>query len=372
MAEAARIRVGFVGGGRIVERAHLAVLNRVGSADVVGIYDPNRSRAEELARALAIAPCRSPEELWNRRPELVVVACPNAEHAAMSVAAMRAGAHVLCEKPMAVRASEAERMRAAAGETGRRLFVGFPNRHRPEILGLERLVAQGALGKVLSVRCGWMRRAGVPGTGTWFAHRSSSGGGALIDLGSHVMHVALRLSGARQPRRALCVLRHTSGPGEDASWYAKSREARGGRCDVETSASGCIVFENGVDVAVDVSWVSAEPYDRTWFRVLGSRGVAHVETLFGFSPFGNPAPQPLRAWVDGSELELTVASSEDLLQPFEAQMRHVLGELSSVDDEKRGPDAEVDCAVAVVRSIDALYASDTATAPVAAAAAGRS
>jgi predicted dehydrogenase len=372
VAEAARVRVGFIGGGRIVERAHLAVLSRVGTADVVGVYDPNRARAEELARALAIAPCRSPEELWSRRPDLVVVACPNAEHAAMSVAAMRAGAHVLCEKPMAVRTSEAERMRAAAGETGRRLFVGFPNRHRPEISALERLVAQGALGEVLSIRCGWMRRAGIPGTGTWFAHRSSSGGGALIDLGSHVMHVALRLGGARQPRRALCVLRHSAGTGEDASWYAKSRDVRSGRCDVETSASGAIVFENGVDVTLDVGWVSAEPYDRTWFRVLGSRGVAHVETLFGFSPYGNPASRPLRAWVDGSELELAVASSEDLLQPFEAQIRHVLGELSPGRDGKRGPDADVDCAVAVVRSIDALYASDAAAAAVAAAAAGRS
>ncbi len=357
MAEAPRIRVGFIGGGRIVERAHFAVLDRVGSADVVGVYDPNGPRAEELARALAIAPCRSPEELWNRRPELVVVACPNTEHAAMSVAAMRAGAHVLCEKPMAVGASEAERMRDAADETGRRLFVGFPNRHRPEILALERLVADGSLGKVLSVRCGWMRRTGIPGMGTWFARRSLSGGGALIDLGSHVMHVALRLSGARHPRRALCVVRHTAGSGGDAGWYVQSPEVQSDRPDVETAASGSVVFENDVDVAVDVSWVSAEPYDRTWFRVLGTRGVAHVETLFGFSPFGCKVPRPLRAWVDGSELDLSVASSEDLLQPFEAQIRYVLGELSGGGDEKRGPDSDVDCAIAVVKTIDALYAS---------------
>ena len=361
MAEAPPVRVGFVGGGRIVERAHLAVLSRIGSADVVGVYDPDGPRAEDLARVLAIRPCRSPEELWDRRPELVVVACPNAQHAAMSVAAMGAGAHVLCEKPMAVSASEARRMRDAAGETGRRLFVGFPNRHRPEVLGLERLVGNGVLGKILSLRCGWMRRNGIPGAGTWFARRSLSGGGALIDLGSHVMHVALRLSGARRPRRAFCVVRHTAGRDADASWYAKPNEVQrdcqdADRPDVETAASGAIVFDNDVDVGLDVSWASAEPHDRTWFRVLGTRGVAHVETLFGFSPFGRRLARPLRAWVDGAELDLPVASSEDLLQPFEAQMRYVLAELSGGDEGKRGPDCEVDCAIAVVTAIDALYA----------------
>nr|WP_191909878.1 Gfo/Idh/MocA family oxidoreductase [Microbispora cellulosiformans] len=127
--------------------------------------------------------------------DVVCLALPNALHAPAATAALRAGKHVLCEKPMARTATEAEAMVAAATEADRVLHVVFNRRYHPEVGIVREAVAAGRLGTVYHARAWWMRRAGIPGRNTWYTSREQAGGGPLADLGTHALDMALVMLG---------------------------------------------------------------------------------------------------------------------------------------------------------------------------------
>ncbi|MFZ6027905.1 MAG: Gfo/Idh/MocA family protein [Chloroflexota bacterium] len=316
-----RMRLGIVGAGRIVERAHLPVLAAMPDVHVAGLFDPDMERARELAQRFEIPnTCRSLDELLNLTLDAVLIACPNHLHAATSIAALEAGAHVLCEKPMATNSADAQAMAAACERHGRELMIGFTNRFRPEVVALEEAVRAGRLGTITGIRCGWLRRAGIPGIGTWFTDAGRSGGGALVDLGSHMVGLAVWLGGKHAIVTASCVTQTAYGDSESAGWY-RSADTGPGRCDVETGASGFVVLDGPLDLFVEVSWACAVPHDRTYLHVIGKRGVAKLETVFGFSPQGERPDYPLQMWLDGASKPEQAAGSTDLLQPYRDQWR---------------------------------------------------
>src|SRR5215831_1581129 len=103
------LRIGLLGAGRIVERAHLPVLANLPEIVVAGLFDPAVERAQAIADQFHIPQvCRTLDELFGLGLDAVLVACPNAQHASMSIAALEANLHVLCEKPMALNSAEAQ------------------------------------------------------------------------------------------------------------------------------------------------------------------------------------------------------------------------------------------------------------------------
>ncbi|MDW8300147.1 MAG: Gfo/Idh/MocA family oxidoreductase [Anaerolineae bacterium] len=124
--------------------------------------------------------------------DVVSVCLPNALHAEASIAALEAGAHVLCEKPLATTLEEALAMQRAAEANQRRLMVAYNFRYRADIAWIRQLMLEGKLGKVYNVYAWWRREAGIPPSG-WFSQKQLSGGGALIDIGVHVLDMALWL-----------------------------------------------------------------------------------------------------------------------------------------------------------------------------------
>src|SRR5690606_32704925 len=123
--------------------------------------------------------------------DAVSVALPNAMHAPVAIAAMEAGKHVLCEKPMAMSVREAEEMAEVARRTGRTFMMHFNFRFTDEVRWLQRYIAGGNLGRIYYARTGWLRRRGIPGLGGWFTTKALSGGGPLIDLGVHRLDLTL-------------------------------------------------------------------------------------------------------------------------------------------------------------------------------------
>jgi predicted dehydrogenase len=321
------LRVGIIGAGRITERAHLPVLNARSDVRVVGLFDPDRDRAGWVATSFGIpAVCVDVDELLRLDLDVVLIACPNRFHAEMTIAALDVGAHVLCEKPMAISGTEAQAMAEAAERSGRELMVGFANRFRPEVVALERTVREGQLGEIVAIRCGWLRRAGVPGAGTWFTDASQSGGGVLIDLGSHLIDLAVWLAGRRELLAACCTADFgVTGAGQ-ADWYESANDLSVSPGDVDVRASGFLVLNGPLDVFVDVSWACALPCDETYLHVLGTRGAARLETVFGFSPSGHRPPYPLRMWLD-DDMAHKVAGTSDLLQPYRDQWCHFVSHI---------------------------------------------
>lgn len=351
------LRIGIIGAGRIVERAHLPVLEKLPNIAVAGLFDPDLERAQVVADQFHIPHvCRTLDELFGLGLDIALVACPNAQHASVSVAALEAKLHVLCEKPMALNSAEAQAMSLTAERTGRELMIAFANRFRPEIVALQQMIQAGVLGEVTAIRCGWLRRKGVPGVGTWFTRRELAGGGVLTDLGSHLIDLALWLSGQPTVLTTTGVFDRTlerSAAGQ-ASWYLPGGAPAETVWDVEVSATGFIVCHGPLTIFVEVSWDCGVPYDQTYLYVRGKQGLARIKTLFGFSPSGYRPEYPLRVWQDDHPVAVSATSATDLLQPYHDQWKFFIDSLRT----GRSLRSELQDSVATVQVIEGLYRSE--------------
>lgn len=348
----AKWRVGLIGAGRIVERVHLPLLGEWPGVELVGLYDPDWARAAELAHRFNVpSVCRNLSDLWAARPDVTLVACPNHLHAEMSISALEAGSHVVCEKPMAACVSEAEAMLAAAQASGRELMIAFSNRFRPEVGALYEAIQSGRLGDIKALRCGWLRHKGVPGVSTWFTKRAQAGGGVLMDLGSHLLDLAIWLTGRRKLLNVGCVLDRSLAPRVQAEWYQSPQMPLLGGCDVEVSASAFAIFDGPLDIFVEASWACSLPQDQTYLHVHGNRGAASLKTLFGFSPNGERPSHPLQIWLEQEKTPQRMAGAADLLQPYRLQWAYFFDSLRA----GRSLRATLDDSLAVMRLIAAMY-----------------
>ena len=193
-------RIAIIGCGAAIAGLHAAALRKLesrGTARVVALVDPDRSRTAALGRSFRRArPFTTVAEAFSATaPELTIVATPPALHAEHAVAALAAGSHVLCEKPMAIRAADAERMLAAAASARRFLAIGMTRRMATGLLEARALVVSGSLGDNLrfAYRDGavydWPVSTSAPFS------RTTAGGGVLIDLGSHAIDYLSALFG---------------------------------------------------------------------------------------------------------------------------------------------------------------------------------
>ena len=128
------------------------------------------------------------------------IATPTTLHAPIAIAALNAGLHVLSEKPMAENADTARLMVEAAERNDRVLDVSFNHRRRGDVQALKKIIDAGLLGKIYYAKAGWLRREGIPGLGSWFTRRATAGGGPLMDIGVHMLDMALYLLGEPQVR----------------------------------------------------------------------------------------------------------------------------------------------------------------------------
>lgn len=133
------------------------------------------------------------ELLANPDIQAVSIAVPNFLHVPIGLDAIAAGKHVLIEKPLARTTEEGEKLVRAAEDAGLVLGIVLNRRSRADMQALKRHIDRGALGEIYHARAYWNRRAGIPGLGSWFTSKDGAGGGPLIDLGVHVLDMALWL-----------------------------------------------------------------------------------------------------------------------------------------------------------------------------------
>lgn len=274
----ARLRVGVIGLG--MGRHHIAGYQTHPQAEVVAIADLDELRLKEIGDQYGVSRrYRSAEEMLRaEKLDIVSVATPNKFHAPLTIAALEAGCHVLCEKPMAMNASEARQMLEAAKRTGRRLMINFSYRFNEQSIALKRQVEAGVLGEVYFARTVWHRRRGFPHFGGWFGQKALSGGGPLIDLGVHRLDLALWLMGYPKPVWVT---------GSTYNYIGSALAAeRGCTFDVEDLAAGFITFENGASLVIEASW-GANIREREFMetRLYGTKGglVQHnIEETYKF------------------------------------------------------------------------------------------
>lgn len=188
------LRAAIIGAGQVARTSHINHYQSIGGVEVAAVCDVNAEAARQTAEAFGIPHWYSDAETMLReiRPEAVSICVPNKFHCEMTCIALEHGCHVLCEKPPAITVKEAELMRDTARRYGKILTYGFHFRHAERVSFLKKKVTDGELGTIYAGDVVWMRRRGIPGWGN-FTSRELQGGGPLIDIGTHILDLAVYL-----------------------------------------------------------------------------------------------------------------------------------------------------------------------------------
>ncbi|MCC6143299.1 MAG: Gfo/Idh/MocA family oxidoreductase, partial [Candidatus Hydrogenedentes bacterium] len=199
MSDKRRLRAGVVGAGAIAQACHLPGYANNAHVNLVAFADPVLAQHKEtLAKYPGLQAYSDFYEMLDELELDVVSVCtPNAHHAAAAIHAMHAGAHVLCEKPMALTLEEADRMARVADATGKTLMIGFTHRLYSGPAKCHELLTQQAIGDVFMIRVRFAHGGPFPGwaRSDWFYKPVQSGGGALLDMGIHAIDICQWLVG---------------------------------------------------------------------------------------------------------------------------------------------------------------------------------
>lgn len=185
------VRVGIVGCGKIAQVRHIPEYLANKDAKIEGFFDFNKERAAELAEKYGGKAYETLDDMLSDQDiDAVSVCVANAAHAEDTIAALKAGKHVLCEKPMATTLEDCEAMVKTARTSGKKLMIDMNQRLDRAHEKAKELIANGAIGKVLTFRTtfghGGPETWSIdPGKATWFFDRTKSAMGAVADLGIH-------------------------------------------------------------------------------------------------------------------------------------------------------------------------------------------
>lgn len=202
--------------------------------------------------------------------DIVSVCTPNYLHAPIAIAALERGKHVLCEKPLARSGSEAAAIVEAATRAQRVLHIAFNHRQRGDVQTLKRYIEAGSLGRIYHAKASWMRRSGIPGMGSWFTNKDMAGGGPLIDLGVHVLDLALYLLDEPQVATVSAATYAEIGPSGRGGWIGSTKQIVGANYEVEDLATAFLRLANGTTLLLEASWAT-----------YGSAGDDFGVTLYG-------------------------------------------------------------------------------------------
>jgi len=256
-----KLKFGAVGIGGIWTWAHSKPVLEHDEIELVAVCDIVEEKAIKFAAEHDIKHSAKDYHDLIKMDEIDVIdiCTPNKFHSEIAVAALEAGKHVFCEKPDAINVEEATKMRDAAKASGKTLMCMRNNRFRGDSQFVKKYIDAGHMGEVYAGRCGWIRRRGIPGLGGWFTTKELSGGGPLIDLGVHMIDLAIWLMGNPRPV-AVTGATFNKFAGKNAgmdSEHAKFGDAKeDGTFDVEDLAMGLVRFDNGAVLQIEFSWAS--------------------------------------------------------------------------------------------------------------------
>lgn len=338
-----KLRIGIIGVGAIGQ-GHLATFRANANCEVTAICDQSAEWVEHVQQAHGIGYAFTDwaDIVACDEVDAVAVCLPTIFHDAVTVAALRAGKHVLCEKPMAVNAQAAQRMADAATESGKTLMISYNQRFGADIQYLKRYIEEGNLGEVYFARTAWRRAMGTLPTPTmdrvtgaynrnWF-NEKAMGGGAASDLGSHVVDLAMYLMGFPEVKQVVGMAYNKFLPDFLAG--------KGVPCDADDHSVGFVKFANGASLQIEASYGSFVESERIFQAIYGDKGGALREI---------GAPVKLFSQVSGAYTTITPRISLPTVSPMDHFVECVV--------EGKTPIVTPDQGVAVTRILDGIYAS---------------
>jgi predicted dehydrogenase len=254
-------RVAVIGAGAIAQD-HLASFKQHPSATVVAIAEVSRKRGRETAERFGIQDVVTDyRELLARDDiDVVSIALPNYLHASVALDALKAGKHVMLDKPMATNARDAAKLVVQAKKQGVLFMVGQNLRFNVETQTARQLVEKGILGDVYHAKTSWTRRSGIPRIGSWFTQKRYAGGGCTYDIGVHALDRCLYLMGEFEAAAVSGQTYAKFGPrGLGNGNWGRSEIDPKARFDVDDMSIALIKLKSGRTVLLETSWAAHSP-----------------------------------------------------------------------------------------------------------------
>jgi predicted dehydrogenase len=332
------IKVCVVGAGWIATHGHLPGHKRAG-AHLAAIADIVPGLAEEAAHEYGAHRSYTDwrEMLEREKPDVVSVCVPNVFHREVALAALSGGAHVLCEKPVAPNLAEAEEMFAAAKAAGRHLMAAQNLRFRPVNERIKERIDAGEFGRIYHADAFYVRRLGIPTWGS-FTMSAFSAGGAMLDIGVHVIDCALWFIGSPKAVEVSAQVETLFGNREEIT-AARRNAWDAARFDVDDFAAGFVRLDNGATLSIQASWASHIERDREYVHVLGTHAGADTESA------------RIYKLVDGMKMDGVIEGAR--LPGWEETVAHFLRAVDGKEHPRVLPEETLN----VQRILDACYES---------------
>lgn len=250
-----KLRVGIIGCGGIANNKHMKSLAKINEVEMVAFCDIEEEKAQKAAVDFGVDGAKVYTDykklLSENVMDVIHVCTPNNSHDFITIAALEAGCHVMCEKPMAKTVEGARAMLEAAERTGKKLTIGYQNRFRQDAIYLKRACERGDLGEIYFAKAHAIRRRAVP---TWgvFLKEEEQGGGPLIDIGTHALDLTLWMLNNYKVKSVMGSkynkLRFDTETGNAfGDWNPEE-------FTVEDAAFGFITMEDGSTIILESSW----------------------------------------------------------------------------------------------------------------------
>lgn len=340
-----KIKVGIIGCGDIAFNKHMPGLNKLKNVELRAFCNRSIEKAEKAAAQFGAEVARIYQDynklLQNEKLDLVHICTPNNSHAEISIAALKAGKDVMCEKPMALNYKEAKKMHKTAQETDQKLSFSYQNRFKAENQLFKEIVESGKLGKIYYAKSLALRRRGVPTWG-YFLDKEIQGGGPLIDIGTHSLDLTLWLLDNYQPKLVLAnVFEEMAAAGSEANYFGPWAEED---FEVEDAAVAHLIMEDGTSIILETSWAlnTAREYD---IKTALSGRKAGADNFNGLRINGEEDGNLFK-----KEIATAKAKNED---PGDKEMRLWIEAIR----EDKEPPVKAEQALVVAQILDGIYKS---------------
>lgn len=274
-----KLNIGVIGVGSI-SNEHIQAYQKNENVNLVAFCDINEEQLNKMGEQYGVKTLYTSKEELLKNPEIdaVSICTWNAAHAECTIAALNAGKHVLCEKPMATSKSDAEKMVQASIDNDKLLMIGFVRRFGNDTKILQDFINSDFFGELYFAKAQYLRRHGNPGG--WFGDKSRSGGGPLIDLGVHVIDLVHYLFGRPKVTSVYGAtfnkLESRKDLKDDTDYSSVSKSAND-TFNVEDLATAMIRFDNGAVLSIDASFNLNLKDDVGKIELFGTKGGAAID-----------------------------------------------------------------------------------------------
>jgi predicted dehydrogenase len=323
------VRIGLVGAGAAAQVNHIPAIKRTDGMELVAIVDRDPEKAQRVAQRFGIprAEERLDALLADDDLDIVDLCTPNYLHHPMAVAALEAGKHVFCERPLARNATEAAAMAKAAKKADRLCMCAVQHRFRPDSQLLKRFVDKGDLGSIFHTKTGWLRQRTSWDSDEWRRTKRESGGGVVLDLGFQMIDLALWVLDRPQVKSVTASV-HRSRKGE-----------------VEDSATAFFRLAGGGTLTLELTWGLLMEKDFAYLNLFGAGGAALLN------------PFRLHKGMHGQLVNVTPTTLDTAKNQYKVAVEAQFAHLSDVLRKGTRPMGTAEEIVPVMELMDAVYRS---------------